>query len=165
MITVFASYAITEASLDCFVTLVSQTGMTECKTRKAMSKDLYQRGEEIRREVLGEDYVNKSVASSDPFTEPMRDFAIRNLWGDVWDRPGLDRRSRSLLNLGILAAMNRPAELKIHLRGALNNGVTREEMVEVFLQVALYCGVPTGSDATRVAKQFLAEFDAEQAAK
>lgn len=130
-----------------------------------MSKDLYQRGEEIRREVLGEAYVNNSAAATDAFSEPMRAFAIRNLWGDIWDRPGLDRRSRSLINLAMLAAMNRPAELKIHLRGALNNGVTREEIAEVFLQVALYCGVPTGSDATRTAKQFLAEFDAEQAGK
>lgn len=130
-----------------------------------MSKDLYQRGEEIRREVLGEAYVNNSAAATDAFSEPMRAFAIRNLWGDIWDRPGLDRRSRSLINLAMLAAMNRPAELKIHLRGALNNGVTREEIAEVFLQVALYCGVPTGSDATRIAKQFLAEYDAEQAGK
>ena len=130
-----------------------------------MSKDLYQRGEEIRREVLGEAYVNNSAAATDAFSEPMRAFAIRNLWGDIWDRPGLDRRARSLINLAMLAAMNRPAELKIHLRGALNNGVTREEIAEVFLQVALYCGVPTGSDATRTAKQFLADYDAEQAGR
>jgi len=129
-----------------------------------MGKDLYQRGEQIRREVLGEEYVRHSAASTDAFSEPMRSFAIRNLWGDVWDRPGLDRRARSLINLAMLASMNRPAELKLHLRGALNNGVTREEIAEVFLQVALYCGVPTGSDATRIAKQFLAEYDAEQAA-
>ncbi|MEI2416480.1 carboxymuconolactone decarboxylase family protein [Orrella sp. JC864] len=129
-----------------------------------MSKDLYQRGEEIRREVLGEEYVRNSAANTDAFSEPMRSFAIRNLWGEVWDRPGLDRRSRSLINLAMLAAMDRPAELKIHLRGALNNGVTRQEIAEVFLQVALYCGVPAGSEATRTAKQFLAEYDAEQAA-
>ena len=130
-----------------------------------MSKDLFQRGEEIRREVLGEAYVQNSVASTDAFSEPMREFAIKNLWGDVWDRPGLDRRARSIVNLALLSAANRPAELKVHLRGALNNGVTREEIAEIFLQVALYCGVPTGSDATRIARLFFAEYDAETAEK
>ncbi|OZI45696.1 carboxymuconolactone decarboxylase family protein [Bordetella genomosp. 5] len=127
-----------------------------------MSKDLYKRGEEIRNEVLGEAYVKNSAAVTDEFSEPMRAFAIRNLWGDVWDRPGLDRRMRSMINLAMLAAMDRPAELKVHLRGALNNGVSRDEIREIFLQVALYCGVPTGSDATRIARVFFAEYDAEQ---
>lgn len=124
-----------------------------------MSKDLFKRGEEIRNEVLGADYVKNSTASTDAFSEPMRAFAIKNLWGDIWDRPGLDRRSRSLINLGILAASNRPAELKIHIRGALNNGLTREEIGEAFLQAALYCGIPTGSECTRIAKQLFAEID------
>lgn len=126
-----------------------------------MSDELYERGEQIRREVLGEAYVKNSIASTDAFSEPMRTFAVRNLWGDVWARPGLDRRARSIVNLALLAAANRPNELKIHVRAALNNGVTREEMAEIFLQVALYSGVPTGSDATRVAKQTFAEIDAE----
>ena len=127
-----------------------------------MSEDLFKRGEEIRNEVLGEAYVKNSAASTDAFSEPMRAFAIKHLWGEIWDRPGLDRRSRSMINLAMLAAMNRPAELKIHLRGALNNGVTRDEIREILLQVALYCGVPTGSDATRIARLFFAEYDAEQ---
>lgn len=130
-----------------------------------MTKDLFKRGEEIRREVLGEAYVNNSAASTDAFSEPMREFAIKNLWGDIWDRPGLDRRARSIVNLALLSAANRPAELKVHLRGALNNGVTREEISEIFLQVALYCGVPTGSDATRIARIFFAEYDAGMQAK
>ncbi|OZI34195.1 4-carboxymuconolactone decarboxylase [Bordetella genomosp. 10] len=129
------------------------------------TKDLFKRGEEIRREVLGEGYVANSAASTDAFSEPMREFAIKNLWGDVWDRPGLDRRARSIVNLALLSAANRPSELKVHLRGALNNGVTREEISEIFLQVALYCGIPTGSDATRIARLFFAEYDAEQAAQ
>ncbi|AZS80770.1 MULTISPECIES: carboxymuconolactone decarboxylase family protein [Achromobacter] len=128
-----------------------------------MSKDLFSRGEEIRNEVLGAAYVSHSAAATDAFSEPMRAFAIRNLWGDIWDRPGLDRRARSLVNLGMLAALNRPNELKIHIRGALNNGLTREEIGEVFLQSALYCGVPTGSECTRIAKQLFAELDAEAA--
>lgn len=130
-----------------------------------MSKDLFKRGEEIRREVLGDAYVRNSAASTDAFSEPMREFAIKNLWGDIWDRPGLDRRSRSIVNLALLSAANRPAELKVHLRGALNNGVAREEIAEIFLQVALYCGVPTGSDATRIARLFFAEYDAEVSEK
>lgn len=130
-----------------------------------MTKDLFKRGEEIRQEVLGEAYVKKSKANTDAFSEPMREFAIKNLWGDVWDRPGLDRRARSIVNLALLSAANRPAELKVHLRGALNNGVTREEISEIFLQVALYCGIPTGSDATRIARMFFAEYDAEMQAK
>lgn len=128
-----------------------------------MSEDLFKRGEEIRLEVLGEAYVKNSAAVTDDFSEPMRTFAIKHLWGDIWDRPGLDRRSRSMINLAMLAAMDRQAELKIHLRGALNNGVSRTEIQEIFLQVALYCGVPTGSDATRIARLLFAEYDAEQA--
>jgi 4-carboxymuconolactone decarboxylase len=127
-----------------------------------MSDELFERGEQIRREVLGEAYVQNSIASTDEFSEPMRAFAVRNLWGDIWARPGLDRRSRSIVNLALLSAANRPNELKIHIRAALNNGVTRAEIGEVFLQVALYEGVPTGSDATRTAKSVFAEIDAEQ---
>lgn len=126
-----------------------------------MADELYERGEKIRGEVLGAAYVQASIANTDAFSEPMRTFAVRNLWGDVWARPGLDRRSRSIVNLALLSAANRPSELKIHIRAALNNGVTRAEIGEVFLQVALYAGVPTGSDATRVAKQVFAEIDAE----
>lgn len=127
-----------------------------------MSKDLFKRGEEIRNEVLGAAYVSQSAAATDAFSEPMREFAIKNLWGDIWDRPGLDRRARSLVNLGILAASNRPNELKIHIRGALNNGVTRDEIREIFLQSALYLGVPTGSECTKIAKLLFAEMDAER---
>jgi 4-carboxymuconolactone decarboxylase len=129
----------------------------------SMSDELYERGEQIRREVLGAAYVQSSIANTDAFSEPMRTFAVRNLWGDIWARPGLDRRSRSIVNLALLSAANRPNELKIHIRAALNNGVTRAEIGEVFLQVALYEGVPTGSDATRTAKSVFAEIDAEQA--
>ncbi len=129
-----------------------------------MSDELYERGEKIRAEVLGPAYVKASIAATDAFSEPMRTFAVRQLWGDIWARPGLDRRARSIVNLALLSSANRPNELKIHVRAALNNGVTREEIAEIFLQVALYCGVPTGSDATRVAKLTFAEIDAENKA-
>jgi len=125
-----------------------------------MSDDLFERGEQIRTEVLGPEYVAASAAGTDEFSEPMRAFAIRNLWGDVWARPGLDRRSRSIVNLAILSNANRAAELKTHIRAALNNGLTRAEIGEIFLQVALYSGIPTGSDATRIARQTFAEIDA-----
>lgn len=128
-----------------------------------MSDELYERGERIRNEVLGPAYVQASIANTGSFSEPMRTFAVRNLWGDIWARPGLDRRSRSIVNLALLSAANRPNELKIHIRAALNNGVTRAEIGEIFLQVALYEGIPTGSDATRIAKSVFAEIDAEQA--
>ncbi|MFL9927462.1 carboxymuconolactone decarboxylase family protein [Herbaspirillum lusitanum] len=130
-----------------------------------MADELYKLGEKIRGEVLGPAYVSASAAATDEFSEPMRAFAIKNLWGDIWARPGLDRRSRSIVNLALLSAANRPNELKIHIRAALNNGVTRAEIGEVFLQVALYEGIPTGSDATRIAKLLFAEIDAETAAK
>ncbi|KGE00349.1 4-carboxymuconolactone decarboxylase [Achromobacter sp. RTa] len=124
------------------------------------SDELFARGEQIRTEVLGPEYVAASTANTDDFSEPMRAFAIRNLWGDVWARPGLDRRARSIVNLAILSSANRAGELKTHIRAALNNGLTREEIGEVFLQVALYSGVPAGSEATRVAKLTFAEIDA-----
>ena len=126
-----------------------------------MQDELFVKGEQIRAEVLGPEYVASSTANTDAFSEPMREFAIRNLWGDVWARPGLDRRARSIVNLSLLSAANRPGELKTHIRAALNNGVKREEIGEIFLQVALYAGVPSGSEATRIAKQTFAEIDAQ----
>ncbi|MEI2417172.1 carboxymuconolactone decarboxylase family protein [Orrella sp. JC864] len=126
-----------------------------------MTVDRFALGEQIRTEVLGPEYVAASSANTDAFSEPLREFAIRNLWGDIWARPGLDRRARSIVNLAILSSDNRPGELKTHIRAALNNGMSREEIGEVFLQVALYRGIPTGSDATRIARQTFAEIDAQ----
>ncbi|CAG2145452.1 carboxymuconolactone decarboxylase family protein [Cupriavidus plantarum] len=128
---------------------------------KAMSNELFDKGEQVRREVLGEEYVVNSTRNTDAFSEPIREFAIKNLWGDIWSRPGLDRRSRSIGVLSILAAQGRTGELKTHIRAALNNGLTREEIGEVFLQSAMYCGIPAGSEATRVAKLLFAEMDAK----
>jgi len=122
--------------------------------------DLYQRGLEIRTAVLGKEYVDKSLASVDDLSRPMLELATEYCWGRVWSRPGLARRDRSLLNLAMLSALNRPHELKIHVKGALNNGVTREEICEIFLQVAIYCGVPAGIDSVRIAREAFAEVDA-----
>lgn len=119
--------------------------------------DRFDHGLKTRREVLGADYVDAAIAGADDFTRPMQEMVTRNCWNDVWNRPGLDRRTRSLLNLAMLAAMNRPHELTLHLRGALNNGVTRDEIREVFLQVAAYAGMPAAIDAFRTAKEVLKE--------
>ncbi len=113
----------------------------------------YKAGLAVRKAVLGEDYVNKSLANADAFMAPIQQFLTENAWGTVWTRPGLDRKTRSLLNLAMLTALNRPNELKLHLKGALNNGVTKEEICEVFLQAAVYCGAPAGLDSFKIAQQ------------
>jgi 4-carboxymuconolactone decarboxylase len=111
----------------------------------------------VRKAVLGEDYVNNSLANADAFMATIQQFLTENAWGTVWTRPGLDLRTRSLLNLAMLTALNRPNELKLHLKGALNNGVTKEEIAEVFLQAAVYCGAPAGLDAFKIAQQVFKE--------
>lgn len=122
-----------------------------------MDRSAYEKGLEIRRAVLGPEYVDRSIASADEFTRPLQELITQYCWGEVWSRPELDRRTRSLLNLGMIAALNRPHELKLHVRGALRNGVTEVEIREVFLQVAIYCGAPAALDAFRVAREVLAE--------
>lgn len=120
----------------------------------------YEAGLEVRREVLGSDYVDRSLKTADDFTRPFQELVSRYCWGDVWRRQGLDRKQRSLINLSMIAALNRPHELKLHIRGALNNGVSRDEIREVFLQVMVYCGAPAGLDASRLARDVFAELDA-----
>lgn len=122
-----------------------------------MNKELFDAGLITRREVLGDAYVDNSLRNADDFNMPMQEMVTQYCWGDVWNRPGLDRRSRSLLNLGMLTALNRPHELKIHIRGALNNGLTKDEIREVFLQSAIYCGVPAAIDSFRSAKEVFKE--------
>ncbi len=121
---------------------------------------LFQRGLKIRKEVLGEDYVNKSIAGADDFTRTMAEWSTEFCWGALWARPGLDRRSRSIANLSMISALNRPNELKLHVKAAVKNGVTRDEIKEVLLQVAVYCGVPAGIDSFRIAREAFKELDA-----
>jgi 4-carboxymuconolactone decarboxylase len=121
-----------------------------------MNSDAFERGLNIRREVLGADYVDAALASADDFTRPLQEHITAVAWGDIWNRPGLDRRTRSMINLAMLTALNRPHELKLHVRGALRNGVTREEIREVLMQTAIYCGVPAAMDSFRVAREVLA---------
>jgi 4-carboxymuconolactone decarboxylase len=125
--------------------------------QNSLEGERFERGLATRRTVLGDAYVDRSLGSAGVFDLPMQKLATEYCWDEIWNRPGLDRRSRSLINLGMLAALNRPHELKLHIRGALNNGVTRAELTEVFLQVAVYCGVPSGVESFRLAKEVFAE--------
>lgn len=125
-----------------------------------MGQDRFEKGLALRKQVLGADYVEKSMASADDFSRPMQELSTEYCWGYVWTRPGLQLRERSLINLSMISALNRPHELKLHVKAALNNGLTREEIREVLLQVAVYCGVPAGIDSTRIAREAFAEIDA-----
>lgn len=126
-----------------------------------MDETTFARGLELRTEVLGADYVERSLASADDFTMPMQELSTTYCWGTVWARDGLTRRDRSLLNLGMISALNRPHELRLHVKAALRNGLAVEEIREAMLQVAVYCGVPAGMDSTRIAKEAIAEYVAE----
>ena len=128
-----------------------------------MNKELFDKGLEIRRRVLGSEYVDKSIAAAqeDNFSWPMQELVTQYCWGEVWGRPGLDRKTRSIINLAMLTALNRPHEVKLHLRGALNNGVSRDEIMEILLQTAIYCGVPAAIDSLRTAKEVFSEEDAK----
>ena len=122
-----------------------------------MNKDLFETGLAIRRDVLGRDYVDRAIENADDFTRPLQELITEYCWGAVWGRDDLPRKTRSLLNLAILTALNRPHELKVHVRGALNNGVSKQEIREVFLHTAIYCGVPAAVDAFRVAQETFKE--------
>ena len=122
-----------------------------------MDKEMYEKGLKIRRSVLGADYVDNALATADDFNRPMQELTTQYCWGEVWGRPGLDKRTRSMLNLAMISALNRPHEIKVHVKGAITNGVTKDEIKEVFLQVAIYCGVPAGVDSFRIAKEVFKE--------
>ena len=117
----------------------------------------FERGLKTRRAVLGAEYVDNSLAQADDFNWSMQQLTTEWCWDEIWNRPGLDKRSRSVLNLGMIAALNRPHEFKLHLRGALNNGLTKDELKEIFLQIGVYCGVPAGMDSFRIAKEVFKE--------
>jgi len=122
-------------------------------------ESLFDRGLAVRKEVLGEDYVNKSIAGADEFTRTMAEWSTEYCWGALWTRPGLDRRSRSIANLSMIAALNRPQELKLHVKAAVKNGLSRDEIKEVLLQVAVYAGVPAGIDSFRIAREAFKDLD------
>ncbi len=126
-----------------------------------MSSDKYTKGLKIRRAVLGAAYVDKAIETADDFNRPMQELVTEYCWGTVWARDGLTRKTRSLLNLAMITALNRPHELKAHVLGALNNGCSKDEIMETFLQTAVYCGVPAAIDSFRIARTVFAEM-AEQ---
>jgi len=126
-----------------------------------MDRDTYDKGMKIRRETLGDAYVDKAMAGVDDFTRELQEMVTTYCWGEVWSREGLDRRTRSIINIAMISILNRQTELGAHVRGALNNGVTRDEIKEVLLQVGIYGGVPAMVDSFRTAKAVLADIDGE----
>ena len=119
--------------------------------------DLFDRGLALRREVLGPDYVDGSLKSANDFMMTFQRVTTEWCWGYAWGRPGLERKTRSMLNLAMLTALNRAAEVKLHVRGAINNGVTVDEITEVLLHATIYCGIPAGLDAFKAANEVLKE--------
>lgn len=124
-------------------------------------RDRYDKGMEARRAVLGDAYVDRTIARRNAFNEEFQDLVTRHAWGETWTRPGLPRHTRSLLVLAMTLALNRGDEFKLHLRGALNNGVTREEIKEMLLQAAVYCGVPAANAGFHMAAEVFAQLEAE----
>ncbi|SDL03166.1 4-carboxymuconolactone decarboxylase [Modicisalibacter muralis] len=122
-----------------------------------MSQDRFERGLDKRRRVLGADYVDQSMRNADAFTRPLQQLVTEYCWGEVWQREGLSDRDRSMINLAMITALNRPHELRLHVRGAINNGLGVDEIREILLQTAVYCGVPAAIDAFRQAREVLTE--------
>lgn len=120
-------------------------------------KPIYERGLAVRKKVLGEEYVNKSIDGADDFTRPLQEYLTAHAWAASWAREGLTHKQRSMLNLAMLTALNRGHELKLHIGGALNNGVTKEEIREIFIHAAVYCGAPAALESFRIAKEVFAE--------
>ena len=124
-----------------------------------MDRERYETGLEIRAEVLGEEYVNKAVQGATDFNREFQNLVTEYCWGGVWGSPHLDRKQRSILNLGMLAALGRSHEFELHFRGAIRNGVTRDELKDVLHQIAVYCGIPAGVESFRIARRVLDEMD------
>ena len=125
--------------------------------------ELFEKGLENRKAVLGAEHVERALANADEFMRPIQDLVTEYCWGAVWGREDLPRRTRSIINIAMLAALNRPHELKVHVQGALRNGVAIEEIRGVLLQAAIYCGMPAALDAFRVASEAIKAFDAPKA--
>ncbi|MGF7173894.1 4-carboxymuconolactone decarboxylase [Azospirillum doebereinerae] len=134
------------------------------ETPKGMlDKDLYDRGMAVRRTVLGDAHVDRSLARATPFDADFQEYITKQAWGSVWTRPGLDTRTRSMLTIAMLAALGKDGEFKLHIRATRNTGVTRDEVKEILLQTAVYAGVPTANHAIALARSVYDEMDAEEA--
>ncbi len=120
-----------------------------------MTDAIYDKGLATRKAVLGSDYVDKAMQNATPFSQPLQDLVIRNAWGNTWQRDGIDLKTRSMVTVSMLVALGRMHELKIHIRGALNNGVTKTELQEIFLHASVYCGFPAAVDAFRTAAEVI----------
>ena len=129
-----------------------------------MTENAREAGTRNRRQVLGDAHVDRSIARTLPFDKPFQDMITRYCWGEVWDRPGLNRRTRSLLTMAMLLAQGHDEEFRLHVRGSANCGVSREEVTEMLLQATIYCGVPSANTGFRLAKEVFAEMDAEAGA-
>jgi 4-carboxymuconolactone decarboxylase len=129
--------------------------MAQAKQSRRPASKQFEEGLKVRKAVLGEQYVENALAAANDFNWPLQEFVTEYCWGTVWCRPGLDRKTRSIINLAMLTALNRPHEIEVHVRGALTNGLTPAEIAEIFLQTAVYCGVPAAVDSFRVAKKVL----------
>jgi 4-carboxymuconolactone decarboxylase len=122
-------------------------------------RERYENGMSVRRAVLGDTHVDRTIENKNAFNEDFQDLITRYAWGEIWDRPGLPRHTRSLLTIAVLVALNRTDEFRMHVRAAFNNGVTREEIKEVLLQTAIYCGVPAANSAFHAASEVFKEMD------
>lgn len=121
----------------------------------------YQQGMDVRRAVLGDSHVDRTLSQLTPLNEEFQNFITRYAWGDIWTRPGLERHTRSMITIAMLIALNREAELKMHLRAAFNNGVTRDELKELIMHSALYCGLPAANATMHLAQQVFDELDVQ----
>ena len=124
-----------------------------------MSSEMFEKGIAKRRKVLGNEYVDKALASADEFGADLQKLITEYAWGEVWNKESLTDKERSMVNLGMIAALNRPHELKLHIKGALNNGLTKDQIRDIFLQVTVYCGAPAGIDSMRLARETFAEIE------
>ena len=124
-----------------------------------MSSEMFEKGIAKRRKVLGDEYVDKALASADEFGADLQKLITEYAWGEIWNKESLTDKERSMINLGMIAALNRPHELKLHIKGALNNGLTKDQIRDIFLQVTVYCGAPAGIDSMRLAREAFAEID------
>jgi len=125
-----------------------------------MASEMFEKGLKVRKEVVGAEYVEKQLKEADAFNMPLQELVTEYCWGWLWNRPGLPRKTRSLLNVAMLSVLNRHTELKSHVKGAIRNGCTREEISEVLLQVAVYGGVPAGVESFRLAREAFKELEA-----
>jgi 4-carboxymuconolactone decarboxylase len=138
--------------------------MVDVPNRPEYQSDLFKKGLAVRREVLGADYVDASLARADDFNAVFQQMTTEIAWGMAWTRPGLDRKTRSIINLGMLSALNRGAELRLHLKAAVTNGVSRDEIKEVLVQVGAYCGIPAALEAFKIASEVFKEIDSQKGA-